>query len=1409
MQQALEQLQATVCKLTAALEAIADTVLWTDSAGRVEWCNGAGQSLLNHRLADILNVQLWDLLPLTQNGVAVDWAAYPTQQLLEGTYETTNYEWHRAEARLIVEIVGCVVTGTNDERSIVLVIRDVTLNRQQKTQQQQQATALQQAEANYRAIFENATQGIFQTAPDGQCIAANPTLAKIMGYDAPEELMNTLTNYGEHIYVNPQRRQEFLQILSEQGVVSKLESQIYRKNGEIVWISETARAVLDEAGQPRYYEGFVEDITDRKRAESDRQCIERQREEYLSLLQATLEATADGILVINLARNAPVYNQKFLQMWSVPPNLLLPNRGEERLQFLAQQTHDPEQFIARVFELAFQYPEQTALDYVKLKDGRVFERYTQPQWNAGEIIGRVWSFRDVTEHNHSEEALRRSHALLQATFESVQDGVMATNCHGVVISHNHKFLEMWSLQPEMLENPVHRLTYIASQLKEPAGFIQRVQTLYATPVGETYDLQELKDGRIFERYSCPQRVGETVIGRVWSFRDITQRRRAEAALQQSELKYRILFENSQVGIARSQIEDGVFVEANQRLAEILGVPSPDQLVGRSATAFYVNLSDRRRLMTELQEKGEVRNFEVQFHRQDGSTGWALLSINLSPEKGCVDSVVADVSDRKQAETALRQQQEFLRTVIDTDPSLIFVKDRNGTYLLANKAIADFYNTTVEDLVGRKDADFHPDAEAVALFLAENQQVIETGQELFIPEEQIPRGDWLQWQKRPLRLPGDENYSVLGIGVNITARKQAEEALRLSEAKYRRLYENSQVGIFRTRLQDGLFLDVNQRFVEILGYETAEEVIGYLSAATFYTHPQERQRNLELILQQGYLDNYEVQGLRKDGSCIWVLCSSRWNMEENCLEGVMTDITARKQAEADLRVAKDAAEAANRAKSAFLANMSHELRTPLNAILGFAQLMERDVALTPQQRHALAIINRSGAHLLELINDVLAMSKIESGRISFNPSSFDLHHLLQTLYEMFLIRTQSKHLNLELLIAPDLPQYITTDEAKLRQVLINLLSNAVKFTDVGRVTLRAERGSAAGDTIQPGEMPTKEVMQTVPLYFAVADTGQGIAVAEANQLFQPFGQTTSGTKATEGTGLGLAISRQYVQMMGGEIQFVSVVKQGTTFSFKIPVGLAAPVNPPHSDEQKQRVLHLAIGQPSYRVLVVDDKADNRELLAQLLQQVGFTTRVAGNGEEAIALWQTWQPDLIWMDMRMPVMDGYQATQWVRAEEEKISFQKQQENHECTQLRQQTKIIAITASAFDEQKEMILAAGCDDFVSKPFREDEIFAKMADHLGVQYQYAMPETPPTHLPEPNPKSSALSLTHLEHMSPEWLTALHQAAIEVDGEAIWQLIQQIPANQRDLVIGLSELVQGYDFDRILELTNPARKPDV
>jgi two-component system sensor histidine kinase/response regulator len=496
----------------------------------------------------------------------------------------------------------------------------------------------------------------------------------------------------------------------------------------------------------------------------------------------------------------------------------------------------------------------------------------------------------------------------------------------------------------------------------------------------------------------------------------------------------------------------------------------------------------------------------------------------------------------------------------------------------------------------------------------------------------------------------------------------------------------------------------------------------------------------------------------------------WRQEDiNCLRLVSELIAigrARHKAEADLRIAKEAAEAANLAKSTFLANMSHELRTPLNAILGFSQLIERDATLPERQRDSLVIINRSGEHLLNLINDVLEMSKIEAGRTTLNVVSFDLHHLLQTLQEMFLIRANAKQLALNFEIAPNLPQYIQTDENKLHQVLINLLSNAMKFTDSGSITLEAT------------------VHSELTLQFKVQDTGQGIAPEESEQLFRPFTQTSSGSRLREGTGLGLTISRRFVQLMGGDMNVESTVGQGSTFSFKIQIAIPNGTEIAPTSISK-RVLKLAPQQPSYRILVVDDRAENRDFVEQLLQMVGFETQSAVNGEEAIAQWQQWQPHLILMDMRMPIMNGYEATQQIRA-------------LESAQTR--SKILALTASAFEEQRTSILAAGCDDFLAKPFRESHLFEKLAKHLGVNYLYKEDNE------HPIDSSHELTLTcsMLATMPSGWIAELHHASLAVDADRILQLVQQTPDS--NLAAILTELVHKFCFDEIVELSQEAQE---
>src|SRR5919202_1424873 len=502
----------------------------------------------------------------------------------------------------------------------------------------------------------------------------------------------------------------------------------------------------------------------------------------------------------------------------------------------------------------------------------------------------------------------------------------------------------------------------------------------------------------------------------------------------------------------------------------------------------------------------------------------------------------------------------------------------------------------------------------------------------------------------------------------------------------------------------------------------------------------------------------------------------------------------------LEKAKHEAEAANRAKSQFLSKMSHELRTPLNAILGFSQVMARDKSLKTEQLEYLGIINRSGEHLLDLINDILSMSKIEAGQVTFNENRFDLYCLLDSLEEMLRLKATSKGLQLIFERTPDVPQYVQTDESKLRQVLINLLGNGIKFTQAGTVTLRVLRELKVGSLeswkveswkVKEGNLPTNQrtnepTCKPATLRFEVSDTGPGIAPNELDTIFDPFVQTETGRQSIDGTGLGLPISQQFVRMMVGNITVSSSLGQGAIFTFEIQVGLATSADEKPISSQR-RVISLEPNQPPYRILVIEDIAENRQLLFEILKVLGFEVRTATNGQEGVALWESWSPHLICMDMLMPVMDGYEATQQIKQ----------------TSNGQDTVIIALTASAFEEQREAILRSGCDDFLPKPFQQEELLQKIGHYLGVRYLYEEQQLPT--LPQPPDSEAPLIPEALAIMPAPWITQLHQAALYADDELINQLIQQIPLEHGSLSRALREMLNNFRLEELINLTESAK----
>ena len=575
--------------------------------------------------------------------------------------------------------------------------------------------------------------------------------------------------------------------------------------------------------------------------------------------------------------------------------------------------------------------------------------------------------------------------------------------------------------------------------------------------------------------------------------------------------------------------------------------------------------------------------------------------------------------------------------------------------------------------------------------------------------------------------------------------RAVETMRQSEEQFRTIAESTSMAMLVNRLSDGNITYANTSAGNMLQVE-AQQLI-YQSITDLYYLESEWQTLQQQFIEHQRVSNYEIRLNRGNQEPLWVLASLHplWLKGEQVLLSTFYDITPLKKTEIalresetklreqanlleqrvnertyDLNLAKEAAEAASRSKAAFLANMSHELRTPLNAILGFAQLMLYDRELNEQHQTDLQTICNSGNHLLTIINDILEMSKLEAGSVLIREKESYTYDIIDSVKDMLTLKAQEKQLSFDVNVSPKVPTYIYADEGKLRQILINLISNAIKFTDTGHIFVRmfvrdlSEHLQTSHNQIddQIDDNNDPQSPYDCLLCVEVEDTGMGISEAESLTLFQPFVQTSSGRRSQEGTGLGLSISYNYVYLMGGQMSLTSKVGEGSTFRFHIPIRTFDADNTDLIQRSPNRVMGIT-SQQSYRILIAEDIRLNRQLLTRILSPLGFEVREVSNGQDAIAVWQSWSPHLIWMDVRMPVLNGYEAASEIR----KIEAAQQSKNP------QRVCIIALTANLLDLKEEDLYLQGFDGFVAKPFNEDTVFAMMAKHLNLQYTYSLSE--------------------------------------------------------------------------------------
>ena len=620
---------------------------------------------------------------------------------------------------------------------------------------------------------------------------------------------------------------------------------------------------------------------------------------------------------------------------------------------------------------------------------------------------------------------------------------------------------------------------------------------------------------------------------------------------------------------------------------------------------------------------------------------------------------------------------------------------------------------------------------------------------------------------------------------VTARtrelKQTNIDLQAGEQRYRHLFEHNPAPMLIYQRETLTMLAVNDAFIHHYGY-SREEALALLLTDLYPENEKEPVKKLiDGLKGHAYVGEWHHR--KADGALITIVVRSHdidyWG--HNARIAVISDVTEMKLMEAELRSVNETLdqkvrertaelvqknvelEAANHAKSLFLANMSHEIRTPLNAVLGFSQIVLHDPDLSPESRHNLQTVNRSGEHLLTLINDVLDMAKIESGRMILEQAPFDLPGLIADVTDMFAPRAAAKNLQLIRELHPGMPRNIEGDAGKLRQIIINVLGNAIKFTQKGGICLRAR-------TCPREDRTWLEV--------EVEDSGPGIALEDIERVFNAFEQSEIGKSSQSGTGLGLSISRECARFMGGDLTVTSQPGHGACFHLALPITEAAQAPEAPSEGRQRRIVRLKPGQHPWRVLVVDDRDTNREILVKMLAPLGFTMIEAEDGQAGLEAFAAQAPHLVLMDVVMPVMDGREAIRRIRALPE----------------GRDVPIIAVSASVFEEQLREIIQVGASDYLRKPLREEELFEKVARFLPAEFEYEGEEVSSS-LPE-GEALSAEGLAEAMALLPEAVRAeLLRAARQLDKGGIMAVLNRLDGMPPGVADRIRSLAETYRFD--------------
>ncbi|MFO7141088.1 PAS domain-containing sensor histidine kinase [Arthrospira sp. PCC 8006] len=862
--------------------------------------------------------------------------------------------------------------------------------------------------------------------------------------------------------------------------------------------------------------------------ERQRQQSEARLEAERDRLQAVIGSLGAGLCILDAQGNLLSMNPKAEQLLGWSESELA---GQDLFKLIAPHLQQfPQQFPSHLSQKCSPSPEnllappKSKQDYLACRDGQFLpvSYILNPIIENDAWVGTVLVFFDISDRQQAEQEAARSLSMLQATFDSTDAGILALDRYGQVCHFNQKFVQMWEV-PESFLNPHQNrstLAFVMRQLKNPPQFLKTIMQLSAQPYIPTYDVVEFKDGRIFEVYSHPSKVGNKLVGRVWSFRDITERKRVEKALQ-NRVEFEQLITNLStyfISLNTEEVDAGI-QESLQKISNFIGV-----------------------------DRSYIYLFSDPEHQSQSIYDWRSTLMSIKAE----NNLVSESSDNEPLDLVSVVKNQVKVTSNQLNPQVIpGIISWLKKYEVVHIKSANLSAEIIKDLQSLEK--FHQDTGLVGYehpeyiqhqlqFLTIIPLVCRKSLVGFLRFDSLSSLDTLSSDTISLLKMVGEMFS------NTIERRRTEEVLRQTEAKYRSIFENAAEGICQTT-PDGRYISANPALARILGYDSPEDLIANLTdvSTQLYVKPTRRAEFVAAIAKSSVISGFESQVYRQDGTTIWISENARAVFDAMgelvCYEGTVEDITEGKRAAEALERAKEAAETANRAKSTFLANMSHELRTPLNAIIGYSEILSEEAEelgyedIVPD----LERIYTAGKNLLTLINDILDISKIEAGRMDLFVEAFDVSGLLESVMGTAQ-PLMSKNNNTLTVDCPDNIGIMYADVTKVRQILLNLLSNAAKFTTDGKIKIEVSRVSSLPYSQESGSV----------VEFKVHDTGIGMSAEQQEQLFQPFTQgDASTTRRYGGTGLGLAISDRFCQMMGGNIQVQSTLGEGSTFKVVIP------------------------------------------------------------------------------------------------------------------------------------------------------------------------------------------------------------------------------------------------------------------